>query len=163
MIRRITAWLRVLEDSILVSLLMAMLLLAVVQIGLRNLLDSGIIWGDALLRVLVLWVGLVGAMVASRRGDHINIDLFSRFAGASLQKIIAGVTSLATAFIACLLAYQSYRFILMEYEDGLIAFAGIPNWVCEIILPVAFAVIALRYLLLSILAFGNRLPEDPHP
>lgn len=152
MIDRITAWLKALEDGILVTLLLSMLLLAVIQIGLRNFFDSGIIWGDALLRVLVLWVGLIGAMVASRKGDHISIDLISRFTGPSVKKVIDTITSLATAAVAGLLAYHSYRFVVLEYEDGLIAFAGVPNWVCEIILPVAFTIIALRYVGLSILA-----------
>ena len=39
-------------------ILTAMIVLAATQIVLRNLFDSGIIWGDAALRVAVLWVGL---------------------------------------------------------------------------------------------------------
>lgn len=145
-------WLRALEDTILVTLLMSMLLLAITQIGLRNFYDSGIIWGDALLRVLVLWVGLIGAMVASRQGDHINIDLITRFVQPRLNAVISFISSLATTIIAALLAYHSYRFVLLEYEDGLIAFAGVPNWACEVILPIAFSIIALRYLGLSYIA-----------
>jgi len=108
--------LRALEDAILVTLLTAMLLLAITQIGLRNFYDSGIIWGDALLRVLVLWVGLTGAMVASRKGDHINIDLITRFVRPRLKAIISFISSLATTFIAAVLAYHSYRFVLLEYQ-----------------------------------------------
>jgi hypothetical protein len=38
-----------LEDSILVALLLAMIVLAVTQIALRNGFDTGITWADALL------------------------------------------------------------------------------------------------------------------
>ncbi len=48
-----------------------------------------------------------------------------------------------------LAAYYSLLFVIMEKEDGLIAFANIPAWVCESIIPIAFAVISLRYLLYS--------------
>lgn len=149
-----------LENAILIGLLMSMLILAVVQIGLRNLFDSGIIWGDSLLRVLVLWVGLFGAMVASRRGDHINIDLITRFVGPNTKRTISTLTCLATSAICSLLAYHSFRFVQIEYEDSLIAFAGVPNWVCELIMPLAFCVIALRYLALSFLAMAGQPPTD---
>lgn len=161
--KRIIRWLRAIEDTILVTLLMSMLLLAITQIGLRNFYDSGIIWGDALLRVLVLWVGLIGAMVASRKGDHINIDLITRFVNVRLKTVIGFISSFATSIITGLLAYYSYRFVMLEYDDGLVAFAGVPNWTCEIILPISFGVIALRYLALSYLAltppFSERAPD----
>jgi TRAP-type C4-dicarboxylate transport system permease small subunit len=41
------------EDSILVGLLLLMICMAVLQIFMRNLFDSGILWGDALVKVLV--------------------------------------------------------------------------------------------------------------
>ena len=43
------------EDALLVLLLSVMIGLASTQILLRNLLDSGFVWIDPLLRVLVLW------------------------------------------------------------------------------------------------------------
>jgi hypothetical protein len=37
----------------------------------------------------------------------------------------------------------------MEFSDGGMAFANVPSWLCEAIIPFAFTVIALRYFLLS--------------
>jgi len=68
-----------LEDGVLVALLLTMISLAVSQIVLRNGFDTGITWADSLLRVLVLWIALIGALVATRQQQHINIDLISRF------------------------------------------------------------------------------------
>ena len=67
------------EDGILVALLALMIALAAVQIFLRNFFGAGIIWGDVLVRVLVLWIGLIGAMIATRQNKHISIDLVARF------------------------------------------------------------------------------------
>jgi hypothetical protein len=39
----------------------------------------------------------------------------------------------------------------MEFADGGIAFAQVPIWFCEAIIPFAFTVISLRYFLLSFL------------
>jgi TRAP-type C4-dicarboxylate transport system permease small subunit len=56
-----------------------MISLAFAQIVLRNGFDGGIVWADSLLRIMVLWIALIGAVVASRDQRHINIDLISRF------------------------------------------------------------------------------------
>jgi TRAP-type C4-dicarboxylate transport system permease small subunit len=153
-------WLEVFEDSVLVLLFLTMLGLAIAQILLRNGFDSGIIWGDALIRVLVLWVGLIGAMVASRKASHINIDLVTRFIDHDKRWRVSALTSLATIIICGLLAYHSFQFVLLEHEDGLIAFANIPAWVCESIMPLAFCVISVRYTALLYLAIRYRLTHD---
>ena len=54
----------VFEDSLLVVILTSMIMLAVYQIISRNLFSEGIVWIDPLLRTLVLWVGLAGAVSA---------------------------------------------------------------------------------------------------
>ncbi len=150
------------ETAIMVTLLLAMILLAIYQIVLRNFYDSGLIWGESLLRVMVLWVGLLGAMVASRNGDHININLITRHVSPHAQSVINTITALFTAIICGLLSYHSFRFVQIEFQDGLIAFAGIPTWACELIMPVAFAVISLRYLTLAALAMKNSTPGNQH-
>lgn len=150
MLSRLIRRIRQAEDALLVILLLAMISLAVLQIFLRNFFDSGIVWGDSLVRVLVLWIGLTGAMAASRTDNHIKIDVVSRYLPRAAQPFSRLLTSLFTAGITGLMAWHSARFVLMEKADGLIAFAGVPAWVCEAIIPVAFAVICLRYLLFSI-------------
>ncbi len=65
------------EDGLLALLLAVMIVLAGTQILMRNLFDSGFVWIDPLLRVLVLWFGLIGATVATRHNKHIRIDLLS--------------------------------------------------------------------------------------
>ena len=63
------------EDGILVAILCLMIGLAALQIVLRNFLGAGIVYADMLVRILVLWIGLVGAMVAARQNKHISIDV----------------------------------------------------------------------------------------
>ena len=139
------------EDSILVGLLLLMITLAVLQIFLRNLFETGIVWSDVLVRILVLWVGLVGAMVASRQGNHINIDIMERFLPERAKIVVNFIVELFTAFICAIVAYYSLQFVQMEFADGGMAFAKVPVWLCEAIIPFAFVVIAIRYVLLSII------------
>ena len=45
-----------LEDGALVLALVSMLVMALTQIVLRNVFDSGFLWAESFLRILVLWV-----------------------------------------------------------------------------------------------------------
>ena len=78
---RLLAGIRFVESGLLVLLLSTMILLAAYQVVARNFFDTGILWGDALVRVLVLWVTFIGATIASRNDEHIRIDLLTRFTG----------------------------------------------------------------------------------
>ena len=135
------------EDGLLVCLLLAMLLLASSQIFLRNLFEIGLVWADPLLRIFVLWLGLLGAIAASRDNKHITIDVLTRLMPARVRTLTHIFTSLFTATVCGLIAYHSVRFVLLEYETATVAVAGLPAWYFESIIPVAFALIGLRYLM----------------
>lgn len=154
-------WLGKIEDTLLAGLLLTMIGMAVTQITLRNLFDSGIVWGDSLVRVLVLWIGLVGAMAATRTDNHIRIDMISRY----LPDQVKPYTTLAvhgfTALVTAAMAWFSLRFVRMEMADNLMAFGRVPAWVCELIIPIAFGVISLRYTLFSIMGLIRWVSPRP--
>ena len=139
-----------LEDVLLVGMLTAMLILASVQILVRNLFQSGILWGDPLVRVMVLWVGLVGAMVAARRNQHISIDIVSRMLPQRVKKAVNAVVNLFAAVVCGIVAYYSLRLVRLEYLDGAVAFGTVPTWTLESIIPLSFGVMALRYFVLML-------------
>jgi TRAP-type C4-dicarboxylate transport system permease small subunit len=145
--------LRWVEDAILVGLLLLMIVLAVTQIFLRNLFSAGIVWSDIMVRILVLWVGLIGAMVASRQDNHIAIDLLDRYLPERAKLYTDVVVRLFTALICMIVAYYSLLFVQMEFADGGMAFARVPTWLCEAIIPFSFTVMSLRYFLLSFVNF----------
>ena len=149
----IIKFLQKIEDTVLVVLLLLMISMAVLQIVMRNMFDSGIIWGDSLVRILVLWIGLMGAMIASRNNNHISIDVLSRYLPKQIKKITHLIISVFTSFVCAVMAYFSFNFVIMEKQDGFTAFANMPAWVCEIIIPIAFSIISLRYIFLSITYF----------
>lgn len=147
MIGRLVAGLKFIESGLLVVILGAMILLAAYQVVARNLFDTGILWGDALVRVLVLWVTFIGATIASRDDDHIRIDLLTRFIGDRSNAWLERLRNLFTAFVAGVFAWYSLRFVILDYQDGITAFAAVPAWVCEVVMPFGAALISLRYLL----------------
>lgn len=146
-IKQLINALRRAEEALLMLLLGGMVLMAVVQVVMRNLLESGIYWGDSLVRVLVLWIALVGAMVASRTDNHIQIDLASRLLSPRYKPWIARLTYVFATLVLGLFTLASYQFVSYEYQDNVIAFADVPAWLCEAILPIGGGIMTLRYAL----------------
>lgn len=155
--RRLLRVLHGIEDFFLVILLSAMIGFAVTQIVLRNFFDSGISWADPLLRLLVLWVGLTGAMVATRQDHHISINVVSRMLPRHWQLATRLIVDLFSGSVSAIIAYHAGRFVQMDQEAGTIAFAEIPAWWCELIIPIAFGVIALRYAVYFVLHIQQML------
>lgn len=138
-----------LESGLLVFLLASMMFLAVYQVVVRNLFDTGIVWADAYVRVTVFWVALVGALAASRTDEHIRIDFLSRLLNDVWRVWIERLMALITSFLCFVGAWYSFVFVRYEYIDAVIAFASVPAWICEAVMPVALALIGFRYLLKS--------------
>jgi TRAP-type C4-dicarboxylate transport system permease small subunit len=136
------------EDWLLISMLAVMVILAVMQIAYRNFSGGGVAWIDPLLRLLVLWVALSGAVIASRTDNHIRIDFFAKYLSGKYYFYIKRVVHAYCVLICAIVAWYSVNFVRMDYEYETEAFAGIPAWITELIIPVAFGLMAFRYFLL---------------
>jgi C4-dicarboxylate transporter DctQ subunit len=149
-------WLHRIEDGLLALILFIMVILASSQVIMRNLFESGFPWGESLLRLLVLWLGLMGAMVATRLDKHITVDALLRVLTPGMQRIMRIATKLATAVICGLLAYHSARLVGIDYEYQNMVFGNVPAWIGDLILPVAFSVMAMRLVVQAFLLVRQR-------
>ncbi len=134
------------EDGVLIVALISMLLMALMQIVLRNVFDSGFLWAESFVRILVLWVAILGAMVATRERNHIAIDVLSRLFPPRTLTVVRSISGLFAAAICLTAAWYSLEYIQYEYEDGTIAFGVVPVWVCQAILPFGFFVMGVRFI-----------------
>ncbi len=146
------------ESALLVLCLSLMIGMAGYQVIARNFFDTGILWGDALVRVLVLWITFIGAMVASRKDEHIRMDLLTRFVPPVFDAYLKRFRSLFTAGIAAAFTWYSFEFVMLDYEDGVRAFASVPAWMCEVVMPLGGLVITLRYIIHTIFPPSSASP-----
>lgn len=138
------------ETIIVVLFLSAMMMIAFLQIFLRNVFTTGLSWGEMILRNLVLWIGFIGATLATREGKHINIDVVSRSFPLLLRTFVEAGIHLFSSFICGLLTYASLKFIKNEAEMGTMTLMNAPAWVLEVILPLTFGLMAFRFLLRAV-------------
>jgi TRAP-type C4-dicarboxylate transport system permease small subunit len=138
------------EDILLALLLAVMCLFAVAQIIQRNIWGSGFVWTDELLRILVLWLTMLGSIIASRVDNHIRMDLLLQLFSPLWQKRLRRIIHACTALVCAVLTWAAAKFVMMEIEFGSQLLGGYPSWWFQIIMPVGFFLIAWRYMLLSL-------------
>jgi TRAP-type C4-dicarboxylate transport system permease small subunit len=155
--RRMFALAGRLEVGAVAAMVGTLVLLGAVQIFLRNAFHSGLLWADPLMRHIVLWLGAMGAALASAHMRHITVDGLSRLLPAPWKPARRVVVYGATAVAAYLLAVAALRLVVDERGFGEVAFLGVRTWVLQLVLPACFGLIAYRSLLAIFL--GREPPE----
>jgi len=149
-LRSALSWLdgagRLIENIVLVTLLSGMILLAVGQIVLREVFDTGIIWADQLVRLIVLWLAMMGAIAACREDRHIRIDALSHLFPDSVISGIRIVVDLFAAGVCAVIAWHAYRYLQLEIEFEDTVLVDTPAWIVHVIISVGFAVFSYRFL-----------------
>ena len=154
-----------LEKAIMVLFLGLMIVAAFAQIALRNFMGVGLPWSESLVRYLVLWVGFIGASLAAREGRHITIEVIKLRPSAGGRRYLAAVSELCAVGVCTVMTWAAVKFVRDDAQIGNRTFLDLPTWVLETIIPAAFAIMSLRFLLRAIRALrrdaARREPAPP--
>lgn len=121
-----------------------MLLVAAMQVIAREF-GLGFYWGDDLVRMAVLWVTMVGAVVAIGDSKHIRIDLIDRLFSDVARRIAWVFSCLATAFICAVFGYYSLDMVGWDYVDGTLGVGQAPAWIFETVIPGSAFLMTFRF------------------
>ncbi len=131
-------------------------------------LPSDITWAAVYTQHATLWISFLGAVVATTWGKHLGLATTHfmkpgklRFAAEAFSNVVFIITSL-------FLCYASLDLVISERSADLANEAmegitmdrlplGIPKWWSLLIMPVAFALMAIR------MGFRATAPERPNP
>lgn len=136
-----------LESLLLTGLLLGLIGIGLTQIVMRNAVGMALPWADGAMRALVLWLAMVAGVVAAGRFRHIRIDLLSHLLPPPLVRILHTLVMVGTAFVCLVMAWLSLRMLGLEFEFQTTAFLGVKTWMVQIIVPIGFSLMALRFLL----------------
>ncbi|MBU4484345.1 TRAP transporter small permease subunit [bacterium] len=154
-IRAVDHLLTFINSFMLILVLGALIVVSFTQVILRNFFDSGIMWADVGARHLVLWIGFIGALFATRKETHISIDALARAFPESWHEFTRTVVNLISTIVSGFLTFASVKFVIDERLMGGMLFLNIPTWVAELIIPISFAAITLRFCLCFIVHFAR--------
>jgi len=154
---------RSIETILLVGMLAGMMLLAVRQIVMREVFNiSGFVWADELIRLIVLWLALVGSIAACRENRHIRIDALSHLLPDKAIRIVRIGVDLFAAAVSGIIAVQAWRYLQIDIEYEVTVLVDTPAWIAHSIMPVAFAVISYRFLVSSAQQLSGLFAGMPH-
>lgn len=134
-----------LEDGIVVLLFAAISVISLLQIILRNFFDTGLSWATPMLGILLLWLTLSGAVVAVRKDRHISINILARNLATHTGCLIYALTKIFTAVVCAVVAYYGVLFVKLDLEMETTLFSDVPAWICELIIPISFSLLAVRF------------------
>ena len=154
--RQALGWLDRIENILIAVLAVTLVFLAGLQVVLR-LTNEGLVWLDPLLRVLVIWAGLLGAVAAARADRHINLDVIGRLLSGRALAVTRLITMLFAALVCAVLIKSSLGLIQIDRESANMLTATVPMWWAELILPLAFSLLTLRFI---ISAFTAEQPQS---
>ena len=137
---------RKIEPGLAALALLAMAVLPALEIGLRSALHTGIPGSIDWVRYLGLWVGFLGAMLASRDRRHLAISSGASLLPGRLRRAAGTFAAAAAVCVASGLAWASYQMVKTELEAGTRIAGWVPLWTVQTILPAAFAVAAARFI-----------------
>ncbi len=121
-----------------------MALIVASELVLRQLGGSGVPGALPLVQHLTLWLGFLGAAYAAREGKLLAIASSALFPEGRWRHAAAIFAGAVGAAVSILLARASLEMVRLDREAGGEVALGIPIWVAQLVLPVAFLVLALR-------------------
>ncbi len=140
---------RLLENIALVTMLSSMIVLAVGQIGLREVFETGVVWADELLKLMVLWLAMIGSIAACRDDRHIRIDALSHLLPQWLINTTRLLVDVFAAAVCAVIAWHAWRYLQLEIEFEDQVLVDTPAWIAHIVVPVAFALVSYRFIVLA--------------
>jgi len=116
-------------------------------------------WIDPFVRHLVLLSTFLGGVVATGRGNHIGIDLISKFLeikGHDYAMIIVNrIILLTSALVLVWMIKAGLDFTKVEMEFSKVEFWGISSGFLVAMIPAGLGLIAIRFFTLFILSFDK--------
>lgn len=133
-----------------------------------RLLPNGLIWSQPVALILTLWVGFIGASMATYEHKHLKVEAVVRHVPPHLRKYVGLASSLATALFCFALMWVSIRYVRFSYDEyvatagqgGVFTGLAVPKYMAFLALPIAFAVMAARFAGVGVLAWQGRLKEE---
>lgn len=129
--------------------LAAMLIFSLLQIITRNLFNYSLPGSETLLGYLVLWVAMIGAVLAVRPRRHVKIDLGPAWLGERFSARVAAWLNVFSTIVCALLAWAAMRFWWQEWVHANPESRGVV--LLSLILPSGFFLLTVHFLLRSVL------------
>ena len=137
------------EETLVLVIFSSMTVLPFIETFTRLFNINSIPASQVLVQHFTLWIGFLGAVLASRRNKLLALtrdSIFQKEEEINLGKWIAKVT---TFLVLVSLAWGSWELVKVEMDYPIDIAPHIPRWFAQIIMPVGFGLMAIHIYLSS--------------
>lgn len=146
-----------LEEGLIGVLLAGMTLLAFAQVVARYAFNYSFVWALEFITVLFAWLIFIGMSYGVRVGAHIGVDALIRTLGPKQARIAAAIAAMLCLAYALILLVGSVIYVDRMIDLGIdMQDMPIPQWIPRLVLPVGFALLALRFGQVLFRVFAGR-------
>ena len=142
----VAGWRRVLRDGenlLVVAALAALMALPLIEMVLRQF-HSGISGSTGFVQHFTLIVGMLGGAIAARDRRLLSFSTLTSLLTGRVKSTARILSGGVAAAISAFLCVASVQFLLTEKQGGERLAYNIPNWIVELVLPIGFAMVAVR-------------------
>ncbi|HTN52180.1 MAG TPA: TRAP transporter large permease subunit [Anaeromyxobacter sp.] len=134
-----------LERGLVTFFLVAMILLPAASTVSRRLTGRELPGSAVLAQNITLWVGFLGAMLATASGRHLALSTIDLVPAGAPRRAAVFLGQAVSAAACALLAWASLQLVRSEWSGfGMVAFGIRVAW-SQLVMPVGFAVMAWRF------------------
>jgi tripartite ATP-independent transporter DctM subunit len=134
------------ENVVALVVLALMVVLPVSESVARTVFGRGLPGAIPFVQHLTLWIGFLGAALAAREGRLLSLAT-GNFVPKSLRRWTGLFTAAIGAAVCVALAFASWELVRLERESALEIALGVPVWVGQIVMPIGFALLAIRLVM----------------
>ncbi len=132
------------ERALVAVLLLAMVVLPALSTLSRRVLGRELPGSAVLAQHITLWVGFVGALLATAARSHLALTTLDLVPGG-LRRAAAFYGQAISAFVCALLARASVTLVRAEWASQSVVAFGIHVAWSELVMPAGFAAMAIRF------------------
>ncbi len=144
-------------DGVIASFFAIILLITIVQVGLRYLFNSSILGGNEAMEGLFIYTTAIGAAAAIQRRQHISINFFVLKLPPGFQRLVDALVHLLVAFLNGIMIYYSIGWI-SRVGSNESPVMRIPEWLFQISIPIGCSLVIIYCLVIIILDIWDEGP-----
>lgn len=148
-------WLEHFEEGLITFLMAAMTLVTFMQVVARYVFNYSFVWALELTGVMFAWLIFTGMSYGVRVGAHIGVDAVVKSLSQGAARVVGIVAAALCIVYAAIVFVGGFQYVRKMYDVGiLMQDIPIQQWIPRIILPLGFALLAIRFaqVLLRLLA-----------
>jgi len=116
-------------------------------------------WIDVVLRQFVILVAFFGAMMATQRGKHINVDALSKLLGPARQRWLSVATNLLATGVCIVFARAGSALVGISREHPHELAPWADEWIFQLMFPLGFGLLAFHFAVRVAEAATGSAPE----